>query len=416
MIETKTLSSGVRVVMEKMPGLESCAMGIWVRTGAVNETDDIRGMSHFIEHMMFKGTNTRSARQIAEDVDALGGQINAFTGKEATCYHIRSLSSNAEKSLEILLDMFTDSVFDKTEMAREKMVIREEMKMVADSPDDDALDTMTALVMKGTPLANDILGTPSTLEKITRNKLVEYIDRQYTRDSIVFSIAGNFDEELVCSMIDERLSHLRAKKEKAAIPRPKHVPAYKVKTKDIEQAHICMGARSVKISDGRYPAMQILSNIMGGSMSSRLFQHVREQKGLAYSVFSMNSGFSALGYFGIYAAVGQQNVRPAIEAIKEELRVLKNDGITNEELVKAKEQIKASFIFGNESVNSRMFLNGKNMTIEDRVYEQKEMIRMIDDVTMDDIDRVKKLIADPSLYSAVLISAKRADLRKVMLG
>lgn len=416
MIVTRKLDSGVRVVMEKMPGLESCAMGIWVRTGAVNETKDIQGISHFIEHMMFKGTKTRSAKQIAEDVDALGGQINAFTGKEATCYHIRSLTSNAEKSLEILLDMFTDSVFDKEEMKREKLVVMEEMNMVADSPDEDAMDTVCEMVMKGTPLANDILGTPSVLKKISRQKILDYIDKQYTKDSIVFSIAGNFDEDRMIQMFEEKTAGLGASKKQASFSNVKHVPSYRSKVKDIEQAHICMATRSVKNEDERYPAMQILNNIMGGSMSSRLFQHVREQKGLAYSVFSMNSPHSKLGYYTIYAAVGKDNVRPAVSAIKEELELLKRSGVTEYELSKAKEQIKASYIFGNESAGSRMFINGKNLLLDGKVREPKEVLDLIGGVTMEDIERVKKIICDPDDYSAVLVSGKKADMRKIMRG
>ena len=416
MIETRTLDSGVRVVMEKMPNLESCAMGIWVRTGACNETKDIQGISHFIEHMMFKGTKSRSAKEIAEDVDALGGQINAFTGKEATCYHIKSLSSNAEKSLEILLDMFTESVFDPVEMAREKMVVMEEMKMVADSPDDDAMDTVCELVMKGTPLANDILGTPSVLKRISRQKLVSYIEKQYTKDSIVFSIAGNFDEDRMISMFEEKTAGLGASKEQVQFVEIEHVPAFRSKVKDIEQAHICMAARSVDLTDDRLPSMQILNNIMGGSMSSRLFQHVREQKGLAYSVFSMNSPFSEDGYYSIYAAVGRDNVRPAVGAIKEELRLLKESGITKEELSKAKEQIKSSYIFGNESVAARMYINGKNLLLEGVVHPAKEVLEKIDAVSMEDIEDVKGMICDPDAYSAVLVSGKKADMRKIMRG
>ncbi len=416
MIETRTLDSGVRVVMEKMPRLESCTMGIWVRAGACNETKEISGISHFIEHMMFKGTGTRSAKQIAEDVDALGGQINAFTGKEATCYHIRSLSSNAEKSLEILLDMFTGSVFDKTEMEREKQVVIEEMKMVSDSPDDVAIDTACELVMKGTPLANDILGKPYVLKKITRNRILDYIDRQYTKDSIVFSISGNFDEDRMVAMFEEKTAGLRAKKKQASFRNVKHVPAFRSKVKDIEQAHICMSTRGVSNDDDRFAALQVLNNIMGGSMSSRLFQHVREQKGLAYTVFTLNSPHSKLGYYTIYAGVGRDNVRPAVEAIKEELKLLKNDGITEEELTKAKEQLKASYIFSNESAGQRMYVNGKNLLLEGRVYEPKEILEKIDAVQMEDIDRVKRIICDIDDYSAVLVSGRKTDMKKIMRG
>lgn len=235
MIKTKKLNCGTTVVMEKIPHLQSVALGTWVRAGAVDEPASIAGVSHYIEHMMFKGTERRTAKEIASDVDKIGGQFNAFTGKEATCYYIKTLSDNVDRAAEILLDMILNSNMDAQEMEKERNVIREEIKMIQDTPDDDVHDTVCELVFKGNPLGNSIIGTPETLDHIDRVALTGYLSREYTRDSMVIAIAGNFDEERICSLFEDQLTKLAEKKEKKEHDFQPYGPRYKVKTKDIEQ-------------------------------------------------------------------------------------------------------------------------------------------------------------------------------------
>ena len=416
MIKVKKLKCGITVAMDQLPEYDSASLGIWVRTGAVNEDKRISGISHLIEHMMFKGTENRSALKIAEDMDRIGGQMNAFTGKEATCYYIKTLSDNLDKGAEILFDMFTNSLFDNTEMNREKNVIREEMKMVKDMPDEDAMDIICELVMKGMPQANSILGTYSSLKGINHDTVVDYIRNQYTKDSIVISVAGRFNERKLCNAIEKKMGHIKAKKAKVKYPSIKYEPAYKVKVKDIEQSHLCLGTRSISMDDERYYPFVLLSNIMGGSMSSRLFQSVRERKGLAYSVFAGNSSFIKSGFFSIYAGIGHDKVDEAIEAIKEELLFLKNNPLEEEELSKAKEQLKSGYIFGQESVNARMFSAGKNVLLLGRTREPHEVIESIDKISVEDIEKVKKIICDMNKYSGILITNKRRDLRRLITG
>lgn len=416
MIKTKKLKCGITVAMEKISHVESVSTGIWVRAGAANETGENAGISHFIEHMMFKGTDSRSARQIAEDVDNIGGQINAFTGKEATCYYIKTIASNLDTSLEILMDMFTSSLFDPKEIGRERKVIKEELKMIKDTPDEDAHDTICEMVFKGNPLGNSIIGTAGSLDRINHDKIKEYIKNQYTKDSIVVSVAGNFSEAKVCSIIEGRLAGLKARKPKLKYPRDVYAPSFKVKTKDIEQSHICLGTRTIPLDDDRYCAFSLLSNIMGGSMSSRFFQNIREQKGLAYSVFSMNSSFSKYGYYNIYAGVAHDRIKETIDAIKEELEILKKNGITREELNKAKEQLKSSYIFGQENINGRMFSMGKSMTLLGKIRTPEEIIEEINSVTLEDVDKAKQYICDIETYSGVLITDKKVPLKKYILG
>lgn len=414
MIETRKLDCGIRMVMEKIPYVQSVALGIWVKAGAVDETKELSGVSHFIEHMMFKGTENRTAKQIAEDVDRIGGQMNAFTGREATCYYIKTLSSNAGKAAEILLDMFTASRFDKKEMAKEKKVIYEEMKMVEDTPDDYAHEAISDLIFKGCPYEKSIIGTQTSLRGISQEKLKGYIDAEYTRDSIVVAVAGNFDCDEICRIFEGKLKHLKAEKPKKEFYDEPYEPRFKVKVKDIEQSHICIGTRGLKLDDDNYYALVLLNNIMGGSMSSRLFQNIREQKGLAYSVYSHSSSYSQRGYYNIYAGVSHDKIYDAINGIKEELENLRKNCVTEDELTVAKEQLKASYIFGQESVNGRMFSIGKNTILLDRVYTPEEVIKEIDEVTMDDIRKASALIDDIRTYSGVIVTNKKCDIKKMI--
>ncbi|MCQ4635957.1 insulinase family protein [Anaerovorax odorimutans] len=414
MIRTKKLDCGTTVIMEQIPHLQSVALGAWVRAGSVDEPSKIAGVSHYIEHMMFKGTENRTAKEIAADVDRIGGQFNAFTGKEATCYYIKTLSSNLDKAAEILLDMLLNSRMDEKEMQKEKSVICEEIKMIQDTPDDDAHDTVCELVFKGNPLGNSIIGTPASLDNIDRSVLVDYMTKEYTRDSIVIAIAGNFDENAICEMFQDKLKVLKAEKQPKAYTLEPYCPGYKVKTKDIEQSHISLAVRGVALEDEEYYAMGLLSNIMGGSMSSRLFQNIREEKGLAYSVYSVSSSFSNSGYFNIYAGVAHDKIRDAIEGIKEELETLKRSGVTEEELATAKEQMKSSYIFGQENVTGRMFSIGKNMVICGKIHTPEEVIEGFNRVTMDDIRRTAERICDMSAYCGAAVTNKDFDLKSIM--
>lgn len=413
-IKIKKLDCGVRVVTERIPHVNSAAMGIWVKNGAVDEYKEVSGISHFIEHMMFKGTEKRSARQIAEDIDKIGGQINAFTGKEATCYYVKALSTHLFDSAEVLLDMLNNSVFSSREMTRERQVICEEIKMIEDQPDDLAHDTVMELVFKGDPLANSIIGTPTSLRGITRPVMTEYKAKAYTRDSIVVSVAGNIDEEEIYAYLEDKFGSLLSSKESKAQELQESVPSCKVIVKDIQQSHICMAVRTIALADPGYYAFAVLNNVMGGSMSSRLFQNIREEKGLAYSVYSVNSSFSKAGYYNIYAGVSHDKIEKAIDGIREELDLLDRKGITEEELSMSKEQLKTSYIFGQENVASRMFNIGKNLLLIGKVYTAQEVIDGVDAVTLNSIDEIKNVICNTDNYSAVCVTDKKINLKKML--
>ncbi len=414
MIKIKDLSCGARIVMEEIPYVKSAAIGIWVKAGAVNEEPEISGVSHYIEHMLFKGTSNRNAKQIASDADRIAGQINAFTGKEATCYYIKTLSENIDKAADILLDMFLNSQFDPVEMDKERMVIYEEMKMIEDSPEDDAHDIIGEIVFKGNPLAKSIIGNTDTLAGIDRDVIKKYIRQQYTADSIVVSVAGNFDEKQIVSIFDGKFDKFAKTKEHIEYGDISYTPGYRCKVKDIEQSHICLGTIGIARDDERFYALSLLNNIMGGSMSSRLFQNIREEKGLAYSVYSIASSFIHTGYYNIYAGVSHDRIHAAIKGIKEELEALKEKGITAEELEISKAQLKGSYIFGMENVNARMFNIGRNLTLSGKINTPEEVIESIDKVSLAYVNDVASLIYDFDNYSAIVITDKETDIEKYM--
>ena len=416
MIKIEKLNCGTTLIMEKTDYVQSAALGIWVKAGARDETDDVSGVSHFIEHMMFKGTDKRTAREIASDVDKIGGMFNAFTGKEATCYYIKTLSSNIYQGAEILLDMLTGSRFDPEEMEKERKVIYEEIKMVKDSPDDDVYDTISELVASGNPLGRNILGTPESLAGIDRNKLVGYLNDKYARDSIVIAVAGNFDENRIKELFEERLNSLKAEK----VIRTSDIQPYKqsfdVKVRDIEQTHICLATPAVSLDDKRYYAFVLMNSILGGSMSSRLFQNIREEKGLAYSVCSMNSFSSDWGFFSIYAGVAHDKVKDTLDAIRYELENMREKGVSDEELSMAKEQMKSSYIFGLENINSRMFSIGKNLLLLGKVYSPDEVLAGFDNVTRADILEAAEIIGDYSSYCGASVTGREYDLERFVRG
>lgn len=414
MVKTIKLDCGTTIIMEKTDYVQSAALGMWIKVGASDERDEISGVSHYIEHMMFKGTGKRTAKELAADVDKIGGMFNAFTGKEATCYYIKTLSSNIYKGAEILLDMLTDSQFDEEEMDKERQVICEEIKMVQDTPDDAVFDTISELVSSGNPLGRSILGTPESLAGIDRNRILEYLHEKYARDSIVIAIAGNFEEEKIIDMFREKLNSLRAEKICEPVQLKPYQKGFDVKVRDIEQTHICLATPGVSMDDERYYAFVLMNSIFGGSMSSRLFQNIREEKGLAYSVGSMNSFSSDWGYFSIYAGIAHEKAEDTLEAIKQELELLRKDGVTAEELSMAKEQVKSSYIFGLENINSRMFSLGKNLLLLDKIYDPEDVLASFDRVSREDILMAAEMIGDYSTYCGASVTGKDLDLERLM--
>ncbi|MBS4177073.1 M16 family metallopeptidase [Lederbergia citrea] len=383
--------NGVRVVLEQIPTVRSVAIGIWIGTGSRDEDESNNGISHFLEHMFFKGTDTRSAREIAESFDSIGGQVNAFTSKEYTCYYAKVLDNHAKYALEILADMFFNSVFDKDELNKEKNVVLEEIKMYEDTPDDIVHDMLSKAAYETHPLGYPILGTEATLERFTSELLKDYVHNMYTPDNVVISIAGNIDESFISNIEQYFGSFERGTKQIVEIS-PKFHTNKITKQKDTEQAHLCIGFEGLPIGHEDIYNLIVMNNIFGGSMSSRLFQEVREEKGLAYSVFSYHSSFKDSGLVTLYGGTGANQMDELYDTMHSTLEKLTDKGITLKELTNSKEQLKGNLMLSLESTNSRMSRNGKNELLLGRHRTLDDIIESIDNVTIESVNKIANQI------------------------
>jgi predicted Zn-dependent peptidase len=405
MIQREVLPNGLRIVTETITYVQSVALGIWVGVGARDEPDSERGISHVIEHMLFKGTPTRTAQQIADEIDTIGGDINAFTSKENTCYYVRILSEHVPVAVDVLTDMFLNSLIDPDELTLEKNVILEEIKRRDDEPDDLVHDVFSETAWPGHVLGKSVIGFPETVAKFTREDLKNYMSKRYTPDTIVVAAAGNLSHEQIVAMISERFGHLTGERSSWRLPdqEPVFVPETAYIEKPIEQVNLVIGTKAYsQLSDNKYK-LSVLDNVLGGSMSSRLFQEIREKRGLAYSVGSYSQMFREGGYFGVYAGTGAETAAQVIDLIKTEFaNVLKNN-ITEKELKRAKNQFRGSIVIAQEGMNSRMMRIGQNELTYDRVIPIAETLEKIDAVTLDDIaDAANHLFGDDAYAMATV--------------
>jgi predicted Zn-dependent peptidase len=402
MIKKYTCQNGVRIVLEQIPTVRSVAIGVWIGTGSRNENPENNGISHFLEHMFFKGTKTRTAREIAESFDSIGGQVNAFTSKEYTCYYAKVLDNHAQYAMEVLADMFFNSTFDSEELNKEKNVVNEEIKMYEDTPDDIVHDLLSQAVYGDHPLGYPILGTEETLQTFTGEKLEQYMHDTYRPENVVISIAGNVPESFIKNA-EQFFGSYEASKEEMVYTKPGFHATQASRKKETEQAHLCLGFEGLQIGHPDVYSLIVLNNVLGGSMSSRLFQEVREQRGLAYSVFSYHSAYRDSGMVTIYGGTGANQLNVLYETIQDTLTKLRADGITEKELNNSKEQLKGSLMLSLESTNSRMSRNGKNELLLGRHRSLDEIVEQIDQVTKDSVDGMANNIFTDN-YSVSLIS------------
>ncbi len=408
MLTRYTCPNGVRVVLEKIPHVRSAAIGIFVNTGSRHEPPDLNGISHFLEHMFFKGTESLTAREIAESFDRIGGQVNAFTTKEYTCFYAKVLDNHAIFALDILTDMFFNSTFDEEELIKEKNVVYEEIKMYEDTPDDIVHDLLTKAIFGNHPLGYPILGTEDTLATFTKDMLKEYMYNTYTPDKVVISIAGNVDDALIYE-VEKRFGYYEGGKRKENYRKPVFHKDRLIRTKETEQAHLCIGFKGYAASDQRIYPLIIVNNILGGSMSSRLFQEIREERGLAYSVYSYHSAYEDTGTVTIYGGTAVNQLDILVETIFKILDDLKQHGVTEKELENSKEQIKGNLVLSTEGTGSRMSRNGKNELLLEEHKSVNEMIQIIDRVTIDEVNDVcRELFTDQ--FSLSLIAPDEARL------
>lgn len=378
------LKNGIRLVYEKMPLLKSVSVGIFVKSGSMYEEEKEKGISHFIEHMLFKGTKNRSAKRIAEEMDYIGGHINAYTARECTCYYTKVLSEDLEKSVEILSDMYYNSLFSDEDIELERGVIIEEINMYEDSPEDLALDSVCEYMWRDNPLGYIISGDVKSVEGITREMMLDYMKRRYTPENTVISVAGCFEEDSLISLFEEYFCG-GENFPSSPLREPQFHSGLYTRTKDIEQSHISIAYDAYNLSSNSLYSMSMLNNILGGSMSSRLFQRIREENGLCYSIYSYTAAFPQAGMLGIYAGLADDVINDALEMTEEEISCICNERVSDYELGKAHSQLKCGIVMSRESCGSRMAENGKSFLLLGRVRTGEEILEAAMKVTRDDI-------------------------------
>jgi predicted Zn-dependent peptidase len=416
MYKKLNLNNGVRIVSEKIPYVRSVSFGIWVGTGSRNETSTNNGISHFIEHMLFKGTNRRNAKEIAESIDNIGGQLNAFTGKECTCYYVKTLDEHIDIAVDVLADMLFNSRLQEKDIALERKVIQEEINMYEDSPEEIVHDLMSSTVWGGNSLGYPILGSPKSLNGISREMMQDYMGTNYIPSNCVISVAGNFDDEKLIDLVSKHFKNWNTgtkhlKEHEQAI----FISDSKVREKDTEQVHMCLGFKGIEHGNDEIYSLLAINNIFGGGMSSRLFQKIREEQGLVYSIYSFPSSYKNAGVFTVYAGMNPEELQEVARLVIEEIRILKNKGLTRDELNKSKEQLKGNFILGLESTSSRMNSIGKSELLTGYINTPDEVLDKIEKISMESVHDViqKVLNFDNMSFSAVGNIKKSIDIKEL---
>lgn len=384
-----TMKNGLRVVVENIDYVNSVSVGLWVENGSRNENPQNNGISHFIEHMFFKGTNSRTAKQIAEDIEDVGGQINAFTGKEATCFYIKALDTHLELSLDILSDMLFNSKFTAEDIEKEKGVVIEEINMSEDTPEDVLSDLHSKAIWGDDPISYPILGTIDTVRSFTRDDLLKYVKSYFIPENSVISICGKVDLSKIENIVDRYFGNWDSSNKKVTVYTEPRIMNHSLsKIKNIEQLHISLGLQGLPIGHNDMYTLLLLNNVLGGGVSSLLFQKVREDFGFCYSIYSYISAFNKTGIITIYTGLNPNYAADALNLIRGEVEDFTKKGISPEKLHKAKEQIKGNYILGLESTSSRMFSNGKSALFFNKIRQPIEVMKKIDSINYEDLDRV----------------------------
>jgi len=412
------LGNGLRLLTERMTQVRSVSIGVWLTRGSRHETAEQGGIAHFVEHMLFKGTSTRTAEDIAQAIDSIGGQLDAFTAKEYASYYIKVLDEHLPLAVDILADIVRNPAFAADDIEREKKVVVEEIKMVEDTPDDLVHEIFTQGFWEDHPLGRPILGTKDTVESFNADLLRNYFKSVYTASNLIVSAVGNLEHERVRDLVHAKLGSLTEPGEVVRDQAPRVVPKILVRNKELEQSHLCLGVGSYPQNhDDRYSSY-VLNTLLGGSMSSRLFQNVREKRGLAYAVFSGLSAYRDAGSFTIYAGCSNEAVGEVIDLVVEELRGVKSAQVPDAELQRSKDHLKGSLMLSLENTASRMSHLARQEIYFDRQFGLDETLAGVERVTPDDVQRVARdLFRSDSLSATVLgnvdglqISRERLEL------
>lgn len=396
MYEIMTLPNGLRIASEHMSAVRSAAVGIWVGVGSRMEKAAEAGSAHFIEHMLFKGTDTHSAAELAGRMDAIGGQCNAFTTRDSTCFYARCLDTHLNEAADILADMFFNSRFAEEDVVNERGVVLEEIDMYRDTPEDLVAEDLLKTVFPGA-LGRPVLGKPSTLAKMTGASLRDFKERQYRPERVVLSLCGSFTDEHIAHLADRFSALPNGKRER--LSRCSYTPGHIVRRKNTEQNHFCFGWAGLPTGDEKRHAWQLMSTVFGEGLSSRLFQTVREKHGLCYSIGSFTASYAETGLFGISTALGKESEEKALRLIMDEVEKLRQDGITQMELDRARELIKSNLVMGMESTSSRMNRLGAAILQTGRCLSAEDVMERYDAVTRESVLSLAREILDPAQFS-----------------
>ncbi|HUI54796.1 MAG TPA: pitrilysin family protein [Bryobacteraceae bacterium] len=403
-IEMTTLANGVRVITEAMPHVRSVSVGVWVGTGSRRETPEQNGISHFIEHMVFKGTTKRSAEEIARSVDSIGGNLDAFTAKELVCFNTKVLDQHLSLAFDVLADLVLHPLFREDDIEKEKGVILEEIKMEADSPDYLVHEIFSSNFWKDHPLGKPILGTRETVKKFDRPAIHGFYTQVYTPSNLLVTAAGNLTHSGLVALVREHFEFLPpgAPTGQDTVPSTHARIALRNK-KALEQVHLCLGVPSYPLPHEERFACYVLNTLLGGGMSSRLFQNIRERQGLAYAVFSELSPYRDTGCLSIYAGTSLESARKVVESILKEFRDLKEHCVTDEELRRAKDHLKGSLMLGLESTSSRMSNLARQEMYFGHFFTLDELVESIEAVVADDVRRIAQTFFDPKQIAVTVL-------------
>lgn len=399
----RKLANGLTVVGETLSHMRSVCLGLWIPVGSLHESPQENGISHLIEHMVFKGTQRRSSRDIADEMDGVGGVLNAFTTKEATCLYARVVDAHLPLAVDILMDMALDAKMDAQELDRERDVVLEEIAMVEDTPEDLVHELLCDAALAGNPLAQPILGVNEGIRSYRRENLARFRATHYRPDNTVLAVAGRYDSAALRELAERYLGSWQPA-EAPDMPAWERcfTPGLRRRNKDIEQVHLCVGFPGVALGDADIYPLSVFNNLFGGGMSSRLFQRIREESGMAYTVYSYPTAYPGCGLYTLYAGTSAQHAPRVLEMLREEVERVLRDGVETEEFRKAREQLKGGFILGQESASSHMSSLGRGELLLRRVQDEDEVIERVNATTMEDVMRVaRNLLSGPNAASAV---------------
>lgn len=410
-VERVVLPGGTRLIVEHVPQARSVALGVWIEVGSRHDPAGLEGVSHFIEHLLFKGTPRRTALQISEELDSVGGTLNAFTAKEHTCVYAKVLSEDFGLMADVLQDMVTQSIFREDDVSLERGVILEEINTYEDAPEELVMDLIESIVWHNHSMGKPILGTSEAVQAMARQQIIDFYRQRYRADQIVVTCAGNVETSRVLDEFGPAIQALGV----SSVTRPepplmREQRISKVRVKQVEQVHLCIGTEGLTADDRRQYSLHVLNNILGGGPSSRLFQKVREERGLAYSVYSFHSSFRDTGIFGVYAACNPCHVPLVRRLIGDEIKSLVDSHVLEAEIERAKRQLRGSLLLGLEGMTARMMRLGRSELLVDRIVPLSEVTQKIQQVTRDDVLTLAQSLLHPSRLFVAMVGPDTIEI------